>query len=80
MISPAPESPEMIVFAPLSLASVGLYPEFIRKVEYLTEMDVGYRKDGALSVSIDGGGGKELGTAVALQQSVGLRAETLSAE
>jgi glycine oxidase len=71
MISPAPESPEMIVFAPLSLASVRLYPEFIRKVEYLTGMDVGYRKHGALSVSI-GGGGKELSTAVALQQSVGL--------
>jgi glycine oxidase len=79
MISPAPEGPEMIVFAPLSLASVGLYPEFIRKVEDLSGMDVGYRKDGALSVSI-GGGGRELSTAVALQQSVGLRAEALSAE
>ena len=55
MISPAPESPEMIVFAPLSLASVGLYPEFIRRVEDLTGMDVGYRYDGALSVSIGGG-------------------------
>src|SRR5271167_5010443 len=47
MISPAPESQEMVPFVPLSLASVGLYPEFVRKVEELAEMNVGYRKHGA---------------------------------
>jgi glycine oxidase len=36
MISPAPENPGMIPFVPVSLASVALYPEFIRRVESLT--------------------------------------------
>jgi glycine/D-amino acid oxidase-like deaminating enzyme len=44
MISPAPESPGMIPFLPISLASVAIYPNFIEKVEALTGIDVGYRK------------------------------------
>jgi hypothetical protein len=35
-------------------------------------MDVGYRYDGALSVSSGGCGGKELSTAIALQQGSGI--------
>jgi glycine oxidase len=80
MISPAPENPGMIPFVPMSLASVALYPEFIRKVEELTGMDVGYRKDGALDVILEGDAQKELSTIIALQHGVGLRAEALNAE
>ncbi|HYA62616.1 MAG TPA: glycine oxidase ThiO [Candidatus Sulfotelmatobacter sp.] len=80
MISPAPENPGMIPFVPMSLASVALYPEFIRKVEELTGMDVGYRKDGALDVIVEGDAQKELSTIIALQHGVGLRAEALNAE
>ena len=43
MISPAPENAGMIPFMPMSLASVALYPEFIRKVEELTGRDAGHR-------------------------------------
>jgi len=80
MISPAPENPGMIPFLPLSLASVALYPEFIQKVEELTGMDVGYRKDGALDAILEGDAEEELSTVIALQHGVGLRAEALSAE
>lgn len=80
MISPAPENPEMIPFVPLSLASVSLYPSFIRKVEELAEASVGYRNGGALDVIIDGDAQAELSTVIALQHGVGLKAEALSAE
>src|SRR5208337_2470626 len=80
MISPAPENAEMIPFVPMSLASVELYPEFIRKVKGLSGMDVGYRKDGALDVIIDGNVEEELSTVIALQHGVGLKAQALSAE
>jgi glycine oxidase len=80
MISPAPESPGTIPFVPISLASVALYPEFIRKVETLTGIDVGYRKDGALDAILDGNVEEELSTVIALQHGVGLRAEALTAQ
>lgn len=80
MISPAPESPGMIPFVPISLASVALYPKFIEKVEALSGMDVAYRKDGAIDVLLDGGIEEELSTIIALQHGVGLRAEALTAE
>ena len=51
---------------------IALDPEFIRRAEDLTGMDVGYRYDGALSVSSGGCGGKELSTAIALQQGSGI--------
>ena len=80
MISPAPENPGMIPFVPMSLASVALYPEFIRRVESLTGMDVGYRKSGALDVILTGNAEEELSTVIALQHGVGLKAKALSAE
>ena len=80
MISPAPENAEMIPFVPMSLASVELYPEFIRKVKGLSGMDVGYRRDGALDVILDGNVEEELSTVIALQHGVGLKAQALSAE
>src|SRR6201998_3221902 len=80
MISPAPESPAMIPFMPMSLGSVALYPELIRRVEDLTGKNVGYRKEGALDPSLTGDVQEELSTIIALQHGVGLRAEALSAE
>jgi glycine oxidase len=80
MISPAPESPGMIPFVPISLASAALYPKFIQKVEGLSGMDVGYRKDGAIDALLDGNIEEELSTVIALQHGVGLRAEALTAE
>lgn len=79
MISPAPENPGMIPFVPMSLASVALYPEFIRRVEGLTGMDVGYRKSGALYVILTGNAEEELSTVIALQHGVGLKAKALRA-
>jgi glycine oxidase len=80
MISPAPENPEMIPFVPMSLESARLYPEFITKVEQLAGANVGYRKDGALDIIVDGDPQAELSTVIALQHGVGLKAEALSAE
>jgi glycine oxidase len=80
MISPAPENTNMIPFVPMSLASVALYPEFIRRVEGLTGVDVGYRKNGALDVLLDGNVEEELSTVIALQHGVGLKAQALSAQ
>ncbi len=80
MISAAPENPGSIPFVPISLASVALYPAFIEKVEALSGMDVGYRKDGALDAILDGNVEEELSTVIALQHGVGLRAEALTAQ
>jgi glycine oxidase len=80
MISPAPENPGMIPFMPISLASVALYSEFIRKIEELSGKDVDYRKSGALDVILEGDAERELSTVIALQHGVGLRAEAISAE
>jgi glycine oxidase len=80
IISPAPENAGMIPFVPMSQASVALYPEFTRRVEELTGMDVGYRKEGALDAILDGDAEEELSTIIALQHGVGLRAEAVSAE
>jgi glycine oxidase len=80
MISPAPENLGSIPFMPISLASVALYPEFIRKVEELSGIDVGYRQDGAIDALLDGNVEEELSTVIALQHGVGLRAEALNAQ
>ena len=80
MISPAPESPAMIPYMPISLGSVALYPEFIRRVEGVTGKNVGYRRSGALDAILAGNVQEELSTIIALQHGVGLRAEALSAE
>jgi glycine oxidase len=79
MLSPGPESAEMVPFLPMSLASVALYPELIRKVEALSGMDVGYRKDGALEVAMDSNAEQALRATTTLQHKVGLKAEVLSA-
>jgi glycine oxidase len=78
MISPAPESSEMATLLPISLASVRLYPEFIQRVEELSSRTVGYRKDGALDVLLNGTGQAEMDEILALHHGAGLRAEVLS--
>ncbi len=78
MISPAPESSEMASLLPISMASVRLYPEFIQRVEELSSRTVGYRKDGALEVLLNGTGQAEMDEILALHHGAGLRAEALS--
>jgi glycine oxidase len=77
MIAPSPESPEMAPFAEISLASAGFYPEFVRKVEEFSGMDVGYRKDGGIEVAFDRGAAGQLRASVALQQKLGWKAQTI---
>jgi glycine oxidase len=80
MISPAPENLGAIPFVPISLSSVAIYPEFIQRVEELSGIDVGYRRNGALDAIFDDEFERELSTVIALQHGVGLRAEALSGE
>ncbi len=78
MISPAPESSAMASLLPISLASVQLYPEFIQRVEELSGQPVGYRKDGALDLLLNGTAQSEIDEILALHREAGLRAEMLS--
>jgi glycine oxidase len=78
MISPAPESAAMASLLPISVASARLYPEFIQRVEELSGRTVGYRKDGALDLLLNGAGEREIDEILALHRGAGLRAELLS--
>jgi glycine oxidase len=78
MISPAPESSEMASLLPISLASVSLYPEFIQRLEEVSDRTVGYRNDGALDLLLNGTGQAEMDEILALHHGAGLRAEALS--
>jgi len=78
MISPAPESSAMSSMLPISMASVRLYPDFIRRVEELSSKTVGYRHDGALDLLLNGTGQNEIDEILAVHRAAGLRAEPLS--
>jgi len=78
MISPAPESSAMSSLLPISMASVRLYADFIRRVEELSGKTVGYRHDGALDLLLNGTGQNEIDEILAVHQAAGLRAEPLS--
>jgi len=78
MISPAPENSAMASLLPISMASVRLYPAFIQRVEEISGKSVGYRKDGALDLLLDGTGQSEIDEILALHRGAGLRAEALS--
>jgi glycine oxidase len=78
MISPAPENSTMASLLPISLASVRLYPNFLQQVEELSGKNVGYRKDGALDLVLNGTGQNEIDELLALHRAAGLRAEALS--
>ena len=78
MISPAPESSAMASLLPMSMASVRLYPEFLQRVEEVSGKTVGYRKDGALDLVLDGTAQSEIDEILAVHRGAGLRAEPLS--
>jgi len=78
MISPAPESSAMASLLPISLASVRRYPEFLQRVEETSGKSVGYRKDGALDLLLDGTNQNEIDEILALHRGAGLRAELLT--
>jgi len=78
MISPAPESSEMASLLPISIASVRLYPEFLQRVEEISGKTVGYRKDGALDLLLNGTNQNEIDEILALHRGAGLRAELLT--
>jgi len=78
MISPAPENSTMASLLPISLASVRLYPDFVKRVEELSGKTVGFRKDGALDLFLNGTGQSEIDELLALHRGAGLRAEALS--
>jgi glycine oxidase len=78
MISPAPESSAMASLLPISMASVRLYPEFLQRVEEISGETVGYRKEGALDLLLNGTGQSEIDEILALHRGAGLRAEPLS--
>jgi len=78
MISPAPENSTMASLLPISLSSVRLYPAFLKRVEAISGKTVGYRKDGALDLFLNGTGQSEIDELLALHRGAGLRAEALS--
>jgi len=80
MISPSPESAAMTSVLPMSLASVAIYPEFIRRVEELSGQMAGYRKHGALDVLLTEKETKEVPDILLLHRASGLQAEALSGE
>src|SRR6201987_1006483 len=78
MISPAPENSTMASLLPISLASVRVYPDFLKRVEAISGKTVGYRKDGALDLFLNGTGQNEIDELLALPRAPDLRAEALS--
>src|SRR6202795_2757543 len=78
MISPAPENSTMASLLPISVASARLYPDFLKRVEELSGKNVGYRKDGALDLFLNGTGQSEIDELLKLHRGAGLRAEALS--
>jgi glycine oxidase len=80
IISPAPESPAMIVTVPLGKASVSLYPEFVAQVEEISGKSVAFRPKGTLEALFSHDTKAELSTIIALHHGLGLKAEPLRAE
>jgi glycine oxidase len=80
IISPAPESPAMIVMVPLAKASVSLYPEFVAQVEEISGRNVGFRAKGTVEALFSRDAKAELSTIIALHHGLGLKAEPLRAE
>ena len=80
IISPAPESPAMIVTVPLAKASVALYPEFVAQVEEISGRNVGFRAKGTLEALFSRDTKAELSTIIALHHGLGLQAEPLRVE
>jgi glycine oxidase len=80
ILSPAPESPGMIVLVPLGSASLALYPQFVAQVEEISRKSTGFRPKGTLEALFSRDTKAELSTIIALHHGLGLRAEPLRAE
>jgi len=80
ILSPAPESSAMIPLVPLGIASMAIYPEFVRMVEEISGQNAGYRSKGTLQAIFTGDAREELSTVIALHHGLGLKAEPLSAQ
>lgn len=80
MISPSPDGAATAALLPLSLASVGAYPEFLRSVEELSGKKTGYRKEGALDIFLTQAAEAEIPALVEAHRKAGLRAETVNSE
>src|SRR6267378_7001691 len=81
ILSPAPESPGMIVMVPLGKASLALYPEFVGCVEEISGKSTGFRPKGTLEALFSHDTkAEELSTIIALHHGLGLKAEPLRAE
>jgi glycine oxidase len=80
ILSPAPESPGMVVLVPLGSASLALYPQFIAQVEEISRKSTGFRPKGTLEALFSRDTKAELSTIIALHHGLGLRAEPLRAE
>src|SRR5258708_7558567 len=80
ILSPAPESPGMIVMVGLGKASLALYPEFVAQVEEISGKSTGFRPKGTLEALFSHDTKAELSTIIALHHGLGLKAEPLRAE
>src|SRR5437660_12327340 len=80
ILSPAPESPGMIVMVPLGKASLALYPKFVAEVEEISGKNTGFRPKGTLEALFSHDTKAELSTIIALHHGLGLNAEPLRAE
>ena len=80
ILSPAPESPQMIVMVPLGKASLALYPKFVAQVEEISGKSTGFRPKGTLQALFSDDTKAELSTIIALHHGLGLKAEPLRAE
>src|ERR1700730_1830341 len=77
ILSPAPESPQMIALVPLGKRSLALYPEFVAKVEEIPGKSTGFRREGTLEPLFSRDTKAELSTIIALYHGLGLKAEPL---
>jgi glycine oxidase len=80
ILSPAPENPSTIPLVPLGKASMSLYPQFVARVEEISDQQVGFRPKGTVEALFSRDAARELSTHVALHHGWGLRAEAISAE
>jgi glycine oxidase len=80
ILSPAPESTAMLPLVELGQASLGRFPAFVRAVEEMSGLNVGFRPDGTLETFSSRHAIEELSTVVALHHGLGLRAQPLSGD
>ena len=77
MLSSAPDCPAAIPLVPLGRTSLGMYAEFVGRVEEASGKRAGYRAGGAIEVLCHGDTERELSTLVAVHRGLGLACEPL---